>query len=241
MLSPEIQKLVHMIQSPLYFIEVMWKLTPQPLLCKTEHEHAVSCFGSFSKGKHITWQQYLVLKNIEDSLKVKKHLRISVRSGNGIGKDTMLSWLIHWFLFTRESSQIGCTAPTTSQMYDVLWKELSVWYQKLPKEAKQKFEWTTTHFRIKEKPEEWWARARTGRKETPEALSGVHGNHIMLIADEASGVPYEIFDSGQASLTGENTIVILVGNPVRLEGYFYDSHNKHKKNWTTFVFNGERS
>ena len=229
--------------SPIFFIEKMWNLVPQPLTCVTpECEHTIKCFGQFLKGKHITWQQYIVLKDMERSLaRGNKHIRISVRSGNGIGKDTLLSWLIHWFLFTHAQSQVGCTAPTTSQMYDVLWKELSIWHQKLPKGFKERFEWTTTHFRIKESPDSWWARARTGRKETPEALSGVHGKWVMLLGDEASGIPDEIFDSGEASLTGENTTVILVGNPVRLEGYFYDSHNKNKKFWKTYMFNGEES
>ena len=36
----------------------------------------------------------------------------SVRSGHGVGKSAVESWLIIWFLSTRPYSKIPCTAPT---------------------------------------------------------------------------------------------------------------------------------
>ena len=104
------------------------------------------------------------------------------------------------------------------------------------------FEWSTTHYKIKEKPETWWARARTASKEAPEAFAGLHAAHIMLLGDEASGVPNEIFSTAEGSLTGPNTLVLLFSNPTRLEGYFYDTHlGEDAKNWQHFSFDSTHS
>lgn len=220
--------------SPIKFIESIWGLIPQPLICQEEHQHVYKCFGEFVKGQHITWQQWLILLAVERSLKGEAPKRISVAAGHGIGKSALLAWIIFWFLMTRKNSQIGATSPTADQMYDVLMKEIAVWHQRLPENIKPLFQYSTTHLRISESPETWFMRAKTARKEAPEAFAGLHGNNVALLADEASGVPNEIYRTGEGSLTNKDTLVILISNFTRLEGYFYDTHNSDKKNWQTF-------
>lgn len=213
-----------MMKSPRYFIEVVWKLVPQQ---KGE---------KFIKGKHITWQQEKILQAVEDAMAGNAKRRISVRSGHGIGKSTTLAWLVLWFLTCYKESQVPCTAPTSEQMNDVLWKEIAKWLNRMPAELKNKYEWTNTHIRVLENPAVWFARAKTARKESPEALAGIHGDYVMMIIDEASGVPEEIFNTAEGALTEENILVIMISNPTRINGYFFDSHNKDKKNWQTFAF-----
>jgi phage terminase large subunit len=48
-------------------------------------------------------------------------------------------------------------------------------------------------------------------------------------------------DSIKGTMTGENALLVLIGNPKRLDGYFYDSHNKLSDTFQTFTFNGEES
>lgn len=236
-----LEAMAEWMDSPIAFIRDMWKLVPQPLVCKEEHEHEFKCYEGFVKGKHITWQQHQVLLGIEKALRGEAPKRVSVVSGHGIGKDALLSWLIHWFLFTRFNAQMGCTAPTSDQMYDILWKELSIWHQRLPEGIKDKFEWSTTHFKITEAPQSWWARARTARKESPEAFAGLHGDSVALFGDEASGIPDEIFRTGEGSLTNLDVLVVLVSNGTRLTGYFYDTHHRDKENWQRFSFSSKES
>src|SRR3990167_3904303 len=225
-----------LFRSPIFLIKEFWGLFPQPLICEKQHKHTFNCYGEFVLGQHITWQQTQVLEAIEAGKN-----RISVRSGNGIGKDALLSWLIHWYLFTHYRAQIGCTAPSADQLYDVLWKELSVWNQKLPETIKKSFEWTTDRYRLAEAPEIRGAIARTARRETPESFAGLHGKYVCLLGDEASAIDDAIFSAGEGALTGENTLVVLVWNPTRLEGFFYETHTKFKDRWTIFAFNGEES
>lgn len=216
-------------RSPIRFINAMWGLSPQ-------HKDA-----PFIKGKHITWQQVQILEAVELALQKSKPNRISIASGHGTGKSATISWLMLWYLFCFKDCQIACTAPSAEQMNDVLWKEAMKWIQKMPEGIKEKYQWTGSHIRISESPETWFARAKTARKEAPEALAGVHAEHVMLLVDEASGVPEEIFNTAEGSLTEENTLVILISNPTRLVGYFYDSHHSDKKNWQTLSFNSEES
>lgn len=102
-------------------------------------------------------------------------------------------------------------------MYDVLWAEIYGWIDKMPEFIKNYYEYTADYVRIKESSENWFARARTARKETPEALAGLHADDMLIMADEASGVPDEIFESAKSALTNENTLFMMISNPTRLE------------------------
>ena len=212
-----------MQKSPLFFVKCMWGLIP-------ERDNS-----KFIKGKHLTWQQHDILLAVEEALKGGKK-RISVRSGHGIGKSATLAMLILWYLFCYKDAQVPCTAPTSDQIHDILWKEVAKWLNLMPQPVREKYEWTNGYIRITESPETWFARAKTARKENPEALAGVHGDFVMYIVDEASGVPEEIFNTAEGALTGDNVLVILISNPTRLIGYFYDSHHKDKESWQTLGF-----
>jgi len=216
-------------KNPFEFIRVMWGLEPLK-----EGE-------IFVKGKHITKQQEQLIQAVKDAVNEKGKKRISVRSGHGVGKSCCLSWLIIWFLFCYPDSQVPCTAPTSEQMHDVLWKELSKWLDLLPGPVKEHFEWTRGYLRILDKPDTWFARAKTARKEAPEALAGVHGDYVFFNIDEGSGVPEEIFNTAEGALTEKNALVVMISNPTRTIGYFYDSHNKDKDNWQCLHFNSEES
>lgn len=241
-------------KSPISFIESMWGLTPQSIkeqykfkiygLIEEERFEEITSehFEQFEKGKHITWQQWLVLIAIENDLKKgRKVIKISAVSGHGVGKSVTLAWLILWFLFCYKNAQIPCTAPTAEQMHDILWKEVASWIKKMPKKVQKLYEWSAGYIRIVESPETWFARAKTARKENPEALAGVHGDHVMFIVDEASGVPDEIFNTAEGAMTGPLVIVIMFSNGTRLVGYFYDSHHSDKKAWKNFAFDSRQS
>jgi len=240
------------VNSPIKFIGDIWKLKPQPVVKEYQDlvndlisqgrfiEIKADYFEDWQKG-HITWQQWLILLAVERGLKGLSSKRISVRSGHGIGKTACLSWLIIWYLMCHKGAQVPCTAPTGEQIHDILWKEIKIWIDRMPEQIGGLFEWQNGYVRVKDSPETWFARARTARKEAPEALAGVHGKYVFLVADEASAIPEEIFNTAEGSLTGENTLVALISNPTRLVGYFYDTHNSDKNNWQCLHFNSEES
>lgn len=227
--TSNVERLKQYQRSPIPFIQDMWGL------------HPLKEGEVFKKGKHISPQQQELLNAVEFALAGMEPARISAASGHGTGKSTTLSWLILWYLFSFFDSQIACTAPTSAQMHDVLWKEIAIWIDRMPDAIKSVYEHTNSHVRIKQKAESWFARARTASKENPEALAGVHGEHVMIIVDEASGVPQQIFQTAEGALTGENVLVVMCSNPTRTVGYFYDSHHSDKEYWQCLSFDSSKS
>lgn len=156
-----------------------------------------------------------------------KHKRHTVRSGHGTGKDACASWLIIWFLATRPFSKVVCTAPTNRQLADILWSELSKWLRKSV--IKDEFVIQSDKLFHKENPKEWWCRAvspsvKASKDEQAETLAGFHGDHLLIVVDEASGVPDPVFIPLEGAMTQEDNVVLLIGNMTRNTGYFYDSH-----------------
>ena len=160
--------------------------------------------------------------------------RISVRSGHGVGKSTAASWaMLHYFL-TRYPVKVVVTAPTSAQLFDAMFAELKRWVNELPDVLKVLVEVKTDRVELKAAPSEAFISARTSRAETPEALQGIHADNVLLVADEASGIPESVFEAASGSMSGHNATTLLLGNPTRNSGLFYDTHNRLKGEWKTF-------
>ncbi len=54
------------------------------------------------------------------------------------------------------------------------------------------------------------------------------------ISTEASGVEDPIFEAIEGNLAGADARILLITNPTRRSGYFYDSHHRNKSQWKTF-------
>lgn len=105
---------------------------------------------------------------------------------------------------------------------------------------------STDHFVKKSKVKKTYYKGRVWCVSTPYQtfytkrsdkvfLSG-NSQNIMLFADEASGVPDEIFYAGDGIMSEEGAIVVLIGNPTRSYGFFYDAfHNDEHMYWTRKV------
>lgn len=200
-----------------------------------------SWFEPYREGLHITWQQSLALHGVEKALRGEVPARISIVSGHGVGKSMLLAILILWFLFVRGQSQVACTSPGKEQMYDVLWKELKKWIDKMPEQVADLYQWESSHVRMKEAPETWFARAKTSSKENTEALAGVHADWVLIAVDEASGVEEPIFETMEGALTSGNILVFLISNGTRSLGYFYDTHHKDAERWQNYSFSSLES
>jgi len=60
-----------------------------------------------------------------------------------------------------------------------------------------------------------------------------NSENVMLVADEASGVPEAVFEAAIGSMSGENAVTLLLGNPTRTSGFFFDAHNRNRDKWYT--------
>lgn len=160
--------------------------------------------------------------------------RIAIRSGHGVGKTTVLAWCVICHILTRFPQKTVCTAPTSSQLFDALASEVKAWMKKLPLALQDLLEIQVDQIRLKAAPEESFIAFRTSKPETPEAMAGVHSANVLLVPDEASGIPDPVFESAAGSMSGENATTLLAGNPVRTSGLFFDAFHKLRDKWLTF-------
>lgn len=160
--------------------------------------------------------------------------RITVKSGHGVGKSTAASWAALWYFLTRNPVKVVITAPTKAQLFDALFNELKSWVGRLPSGVRDLLEVKSDRIELIAAPADAFISARTSRAETPEALAGIHSANVMLIGDEASGIPESVFEAAAGSMSGSSAVTLLLGNPVRSSGYFFDTHTKLRSQWTCF-------
>ncbi len=163
----------------------------------------------------------------ETMLDVAKHRRVSVRSGQGVGKTSLEAILILWYLMTRPYPRIIATAPTQQQLYDVLWAEIKKWLNR--SKVKNYLKWTKTKVYMRGHEGIWYATARTAAR--PENMQGFHEDHMLFIVDEGSGVADDIFEAIMGTLSGVENKIAVFGNPTRTTGFFYDLHNINRDLW----------
>tara|TARA_R100001460_G_scaffold8778_6_gene21552 strand:+ start:435 stop:1832 length:1398 start_codon:yes stop_codon:yes gene_type:complete len=159
--------------------------------------------------------------------------KMSVKAGHGVGKSTTASWAMLWFLLLKYPCKIVVTAPTSSQLFDAMYAELRRWINELPQELQQLLNVKGDRVELVAAPAEAFISCRTARPETPEALAGVHSENVLLVVDESSGIAEKIFESAAGSMSGHNATTLMLSNPTRSSGTFFDSHNRLSHAWWT--------
>jgi hypothetical protein len=160
--------------------------------------------------------------------------RIAIRSCHGPGKTCLLAWLVLYMLLFRFPQKTVATAPTRGQLFDGLFSEVLGWFNHLPLPIQELYTTKSDRIELKASPAESFFTAKTARPETPEALQGIHSAHVLIIVDEASGVPEPIFQAGHGSMSGSSCTTLMAGNPVRTSGFFFDAFHKAKALWKTY-------
>lgn len=159
--------------------------------------------------------------------------RISIRSGNGVGKTCACAWIALHYLLFRDDVKIPVTAPSSQQLKDGLIPEIKRWISKLPPFLQDLLEMTEDRIRKYPQPANNFVSFRTARADSPEALAGIHASHVLAIVDEASGVPDIVFEFAEGTMSSAGSIFILIGNPTRPKGYFHKTHNELSDGWWT--------
>lgn len=163
--------------------------------------------------------------------------KVAVKSGQGVGKTALEAGLIIWFIVCRPYSRVIATAPTMQQLYNVLWAEIKKWLDSSI--IQELLVWTKTKVYVDGDPERWFAIAKTATK--PESMQGFHEDHMLIVVDEASGVTDPIMEALLGTLTGRDNKLLLMGNPNRIEGVFYDAFNKDRDKYRTHTVSSRNS
>lgn len=157
---------------------------------------------------------------------VRDHDRIAVRSCNGSGKTFLAAHAVLWWVATRPEGVVVTTAPTLRQVQSLLWREIRGAYHR----SEGAIGGDISKAALELGPRNFALGIATDRA---ERFQGFHAGEILFVVDEASGVSEEIFDAIRGSMTSRNAKLLLIGNPTKLYGTFYDAFHGQYRHWHT--------
>lgn len=137
-----------------------------------------------------------------------------VVAGNSVGKSFVDAGLLIWFLLSFPGSMVLCTAPSQTQLEEVLWKQVERAYNG----ARVPIGGRMLKDPLKLDLGDGWEALAYSTTRT-ERLSGHHRGAMLVIVDEASGVETPIFEALDSCNPSR---LLLTGNPLRPDGVFYE-------------------
>jgi hypothetical protein len=170
---------------------------------------------------------------------VVEYDRIAVKACHAVGKTWICGRLVTWFIGTFKNSIVITTAPTNRQVETLLWGEI----RKTVKRSKTKLggslltkKWTID--------DDWYAmgfspQAGSGSESGEQegsSFQGFHAKHVMIIFDEATGIPKDLYTMAEGLLTSGVTVKwICIANPTSSTSEFFQICKKAE--WHVLTIN----
>lgn len=136
--------------------------------------------------------------------------RVAVQSAHATGKSFNASMLSAWWVDAHPPGEalVVSTAPTREQVHSILWEEI----RKLHREHNLRGE--------VQRSDRWLLGDGTlvgmGRKPADHmqsAFQGLHRRYVLVIMDEAGGIPKWLWDAARTITTGPECRILAIGNP----------------------------
>lgn len=156
-------------------------------------------------------------------------IRFSTASGHGIGKSTLVAWLVKFISDTRPLSKGVVTANTSEQLRTKTWAEVGKWHNISLTAHLWDFKASRGAMSLTRKDpmfkDSWKVDAMTARAENSEAFQGLHAVNStpFYIFDEASGIEDKIWEARAGGATDGEPMSFDFGNPTRNSGYFFEN------------------
>lgn len=160
---------------------------------------------------------------------VRDNMRTAVRSCHGVGKTRVAADVALTFLATHRNSRVVTTAPTWTQVEQLLWREIRAGVTRGQARRAHPLIFPDATATKLELGEQWFAIGQSTNQ--PERFQGHHADHLLLIVDEASGVDEAIYEAAEGFLTAEGSRVLLIGNPTRAAGQFHRAFTSERAMW----------
>lgn len=157
--------------------------------------------------------------NMQDEItkSVFRYPVTAVKTCNAVGKSFIAARIAISFLMLHPGSIVVTTAPTWRQVTDVLWREIAT--------AVKMSKYKLTDKQVSQAglnlDTDWYAVGLSTK--TPENFFGYHADHILVIVDEAGGVPELVFTGVKAITPNANARVLYIGNPTNPDGTFAEA------------------
>jgi hypothetical protein len=178
----------------------------------------------------VTWTQdkrggFLWSKQREIAKSVQEHRFTAVKSCHGTGKSWLAADIVAWWL---DEHPIGeafavTTAPTAPQVEAILWREISVAHD----DAKLKGRITWGQVPMWKVGDRMIAYGRkpadyADPNKAMQAFQGIHARYVLVVLDEACGIPKWLWNAVDSLVTNDNSRVLAIGNPDDPSSEFYN-------------------
>lgn len=185
------------------------RVRKQPLLDSFKRNPAA---WVVEKLKAFVWSKQ---REIFDS--VAHHRRTAVKSSHGPGKSWTAGALACWWIDTHPPGEalVVTTAPTYAQVHGILWEEI----RKQHKKAELGGRVLMT--------DQWYigdSLVGVGSKPADHDSDGFQGRHrryVLVILDEACGVPEVLWTGAESITTNEHCRIVAIGNPDNPSSEFF--------------------
>lgn len=159
--------------------------------------------------------------------------RVAVSACHDVGKTFLAARLAMAFLNVFPNSKVITTAPTFNQVERILWSELRAAHAKAKFPLGGKLNMTDWTF-----SPDWFALGFSPRNEstggegqgTQSSFQGFHAPYVLVIFDEATGIPYNVWTMAEGLLTSAHVKFLAIGNPTSQSSEFYQCFRN--RSWT---------
>lgn len=177
-----------------------------------------------------TWQQAEALE-----LVMNRHKRIAIKSGQGPGKSAVSVIVALWRTIRFKDALTIVTAPTMRQAKRWV-SECERLLNECDPTFRAFFEVTKQQIRLAGRTN-WGIDLVTANR--PECAAGYHEDNMTIVVDEASGITPAIWETFEGTLTNENALMFVIGNPNTRSCPFFDCFNRFRHRWATLTLNTE--
>ncbi len=194
--------------------------TPEALLSQLYRDDPVF-FVEHALG-HMTWS-----KQREILRSVAQNERTAVRASHGVSKTYTAAEVCVWAFEAFPESKVITTAPTWSQVEDLLWTEVGRIYR----ESRVMLAGECQTTQIKSAMSEHFAKGFATNK--PARAEGFHAPVLFFIFDEAKGIPSWMWDAARGAMTGGlcRWLVISTTDGVQIGDPYYEVFKGDDQSW----------
>lgn len=162
------------------------------------------CWIGERLGEHLWSKQRQIAQAVAD------HRAVAVKSCHGVGKSFLAARLICWWIDTHRPGEafVVSTAPSNPQVEAILWREIN----KAAAKADPPFpgrvlvkEWKIGN--------ELVGYGRKPADTDVHGFQGIHAPYVLVVLDEACGIPDQLWVATMAITTNENCRILAIGNP----------------------------
>lgn len=155
---------------------------------------------------------------------IAENERTAIAACHNVGKSWTLARVVLWFCSVYPGSKVITTAPTYNQVKNILWSEIRTAHAKARSPlggTMNLTEWKIDddHFAIGFTPKN----EVTGElgQGTQSSFQGFHAPYLLVVFDEATGIPPGVWTMAEGLLTSANVKFVAIANPTSRNSEFF--------------------